>query len=290
MIRNLLLGLLAFSVSARTAAAELTPIRDCVLVPTDWADGDSFRVRTPSGEEHTVRLYGVDCLESNVADTTDARRLRAQRRYFGITHYGEGPRDSIELAKRFGESSRREVARVLREPFIVHTAFADARGDGKYRRIYAFVVTGDGRDLGEHLVSVGLARAYGVARGAYDGRSREEYRAHLADLELLAARHSRGVWAETDWESIANERMEQRMEEEELAMATGASALEEGETLDPNHAPRDHLMRLPGIGETLANRIIEGRPYRSAEQLRRVDGIGDVTLERLSRFLEIRGR
>jgi len=37
-------------------AAELQAIEGCTLVPTDWADGDSFRVKLPAGEELTVRL------------------------------------------------------------------------------------------------------------------------------------------------------------------------------------------------------------------------------------------
>jgi len=66
-------------------AADLVAIPGCTLVPTEWADGDSFRIRTPAGDEHTVRLYGADCLEAHVGSETDARRLRSQRRAFGIT-------------------------------------------------------------------------------------------------------------------------------------------------------------------------------------------------------------
>jgi hypothetical protein len=48
------------------------------------ADEDSFQIQTPEGQEHTIRLYGADCIEWHVSDDSDARRLRAQRRYFGI--------------------------------------------------------------------------------------------------------------------------------------------------------------------------------------------------------------
>ena len=63
----------------------LVLLRNCSFVPTAWADGDSFRIKTAAGEEHTIRLYGADCMEWHIGDDTDARRLRAQRRYFGIT-------------------------------------------------------------------------------------------------------------------------------------------------------------------------------------------------------------
>lgn len=271
-------------------ASDLTEISDCVFIPTDWGDGDSFRVRTPEGDEHTVRLYGADCFEWHATDESDVRRLRAQRRYFGITYWGGGARESIEIAMGFGEAAYREVARLLDEPFTIHTAHADARGDGRYNRIYAFVVTRDGTDLAEHLVSMGLARAYGVCRETWDGRSQKEYKAYLADRELVAVRKSRGAWAKTDWDNLANERMEQRLEDEEIEMATGGGVLGEGETIDPNRAARDELMKLPGIGEALANRIIEGRPYGSPDELIRVDGIGEATLERMRPFLSGEGK
>ena len=40
-----------------------------------------------------------------------------------------------------------ELVAALAKPFTVHTAFADARGDGKHKRIYGFVTTADGEDL-----------------------------------------------------------------------------------------------------------------------------------------------
>jgi competence protein ComEA len=54
--------------------------------------------------------------------------------------------------------------------------------------------------------------------------------------------------------------------------------------IDVNHATAAELRRLPGIGPTLSQRIIETReqqPFRSVEDLRRVRGIGVKTLERL---------
>lgn len=54
--------------------------------------------------------------------------------------------------------------------------------------------------------------------------------------------------------------------------------------IDINHASAAELRRLPGIGATLSQRILEARarqPFRSVEDLRRVRGIGPKTLERL---------
>ncbi|MCX7020927.1 MAG: helix-hairpin-helix domain-containing protein, partial [bacterium] len=48
--------------------------------------------------------------------------------------------------------------------------------------------------------------------------------------------------------------------------------------LDLNRAPAYELVKLPGIGEVLARRIVEGRPYSSVDDLVRVKGIGEGKL------------
>ena len=48
-----------------------------------------------------------------------------------------------------------------------------------------------------------------------------------------------------------------------------------------NTAPSEDLELLPGVGPVLAQRIIEGRPYASVDDLLKVNGIGPATLERL---------
>jgi competence protein ComEA len=46
-------------------------------------------------------------------------------------------------------------------------------------------------------------------------------------------------------------------------------------------------MLLPGVGEVLAERIVEGRPYQTVEDLRRVPGIGEKVFARLKESLQI---
>lgn len=259
------------------AASDLQTFPNCTLVATDWADGDSFRVRFPDGSEQTVRLYGADCMEWHVRDESDARRLRAQRRYFGLT--GQNADESIEAARGFGEAAAKRVRQLLERPFTVDTAFADGRGDARFGRIYAFVTTADGRDLSSQLVAEGLARAFGVSRAGPKGVSADEYRDRLRDLELTAASKRLGIWSMTDWDRLAEERRVERADEAEISSTLSPGVPAGG--VDPNTASRDELMTLPGVGETLATRIIESRvegPYLSPGDLRRVKGLRESTI------------
>ena len=283
----LLLAVTAAVTIATAAADELQAIEGCTLVAADWADGDSFRVRLPDGQEITVRLYGADCLEHHVADETDARRLRSQRRYFGITRVKPDAAAAIEFAKELGREATAETRSFLDRPFTIHTSFADARGDARFKRVYAFVFDADGRDLAAHLVSKGLARAFGVSRSTLAAESADDYREMLADLELRAAAAAAGIWAHTDWDSLPVERQLERDEERELEVAVGRGELPADFTVEINSAPRSELMRLPGIGETLANRIIEKRPYTRLTDLLEVEGIGPSTYRRLKSMLRL---
>jgi len=273
------ISLLASALNATT----LQSFKGCLLVDAAWADGDSFPVRFPDGSEHTVRLYGADCLEANINDSTDARRLRAQRRYFGISDYGDSPRASIELAKSLGGEAKTKVRRLLEKPFTVHTTFADGGGSDHYKRVYAFVETAEGEDLATLVVQRGLARAFGLYRSTPQNLHRDEYRERLKDAELVAARKGLGAWAHTDWEELQEERQAERREEAEDAIAMGRAP--PSEPLSINQALAEDLARIPGIGNVLAQRIIEARPFKTVDELKRVSGIGPATLEEIREFV-----
>ena len=59
--------------------------------------------------------------------------------------------------------------------------------------------------------------------------------------------------------------------------------------LNVNQADWPELIQLPGVGRTLAERLIaereEGGEFRSVEELTRVDGIGPRTIEQIRPYL-----
>ncbi|MDW7746924.1 ComEA family DNA-binding protein [Halomonas sp.] len=74
-----------------------------------------------------------------------------------------------------------------------------------------------------------------------------------------------------------------------LVMLLGLAPLalaQEMEPINVNSADAELLAELPGIGETRAAAIVEDReangPYASADELTRVSGIGEATVEGLA--------
>jgi competence protein ComEA len=63
---------------------------------------------------------------------------------------------------------------------------------------------------------------------------------------------------------------------------------EQGEVrVSINNSSSQELDTLPGVGPAIAQRIIEGRPYNTLEDLLDVKGIGEKTLEKLRPFITL---
>lgn len=285
MKKTIALLLLLFAGWPVLADEALQTFSDCTLVEAEWADGDSFPVRLPDGRQITLRLYGADCIEWHVNDETLARRLRAQRRYFGIADTDAA--SSMKTARDFGKQAALRTRELLSKPFTIHTAFSGARGKGEKERAYAFVSTADNKDLATLLVEEGLARAFGVTRQLHDGTPGNEYRDELADLELTAAAARKGIWASTNWTQLAADRAEERRESAELQTVLKDSR--STTAIDPNTATAEELESLPGIGKKLAERIIEARatkPLRSMDDLLTIKGFTPKIVEALASQVE----
>jgi DNA uptake protein ComE-like DNA-binding protein len=271
-----LVAFLSIAIASVASGQELQKFENSRLAEAEWADGDSFPVKLPDGKEIVLRLYYVDCNEVAAATETDQRRVRDQSSYFGI--------DDHQITLESGRLAAEKTKTLLAKPFTVHTAFASAPGRSAKPRTSGFITLSDGHDLGEVLVGEGLARSFGVRRTTPEGLNAEAAEAKMDDLELGAAIARRGIWAKTDPQRLVTLREDRRQEERELQEAFGANT---GQPIDPNTATVDEIMLLPGIGEVLAERIVEGRPYKSIDDLRRVPGVGEKVFARLKDSLQI---
>jgi len=260
--------------------ADLQMFSNARLVNNLSNDGDSFLVEA-NGKSFHVRLYFVDCPETLIASKSDARRVREQARYFGLS--------SATRIIHFGNEAKTFVERILTKPFTVHTAFASALGRSAKGRIYGFIITADGDDLASLLVKNGFARTHGIGRETPNGIPRDEMVERLHDIETSAMLKRIGIWSESDPDRIAQLRAKQRSEEHELQeIQTQVKKAESPQgSLDLNTATKKELQSIRGIGPVLAERIIAGRPYKTVDDLLKVKGIGSKKLEKIRAYVVV---
>ena len=263
---------------ARGKEKDWITLDNCRLIPNEANDGDSFHVRA-NDTEYLVRLYFVDAPETA---GISAARLIEQAEYFGV---------SVPQVIEIGLDAKRFVDAKLSEPFSVVTRLAGGLGRSKVQRIYGFVRTSEG-DLGEQLVANGLARIHGTTAPAPGASSSADEREKLAQLESEAKRRKVGGWGMTEQPFNGGSQSHSSPDvsrwisttptSSSSAVAMNPSELKNRSkektqlgNIDVNTATEKELTTVPGIGHVLAARIIAARPFRSADDLKKVSGIGD---------------
>jgi DNA uptake protein ComE-like DNA-binding protein len=267
-------------------------LENCRFIPNLADDGDSFHVSAGT-KEYIFRLYMVDAPET---DALTPGRLVEQAKYFGIT---------VPQAIEVAEAAKEFTQRKLSEPFTVFTRMSDAMGRSKIERFYAFVQTKDG-DLGEQLVRNGLARNYGykaVPPRFKNSRSEVE---KLQQFEDEARQEKIGGWGVSAGRLnvhaqkpapfsvfLAENNTRPRTAPTAIipfttpALSHSAASVGPAEgkksyakekielgRIDINTATEKELKMIPGVGPVMAARIIAARPFRSADDLKKVNGIG----------------
>lgn len=256
-------------------------LQGCHFLRKRSNDGDSFHVSV-NGKEYIFRLYFVDAPET----TSEFReRVEEQAKYFGIT---------VDQDTAVGSLAKAFTREKLSQPFIIRTCWQDAMGRSRLPRFYAFVQTNSG-DLAEQLVENGLARVHG-AQASPEGvtSARREWQ-KLVRLERKAKQEKVGGWG------ASSGHIASRAKEPESAKGvdpfaaffypdkvfaastankksipssvTPSPEIQEAK-LDANTASATELENIPGIGPGLAEKIIEARPFETANDLQKVKGIG----------------
>ncbi|MEO6970213.1 MAG: helix-hairpin-helix domain-containing protein [Chthoniobacterales bacterium] len=210
-------------------------------------------------------------------------------------------------AVEVGEAATAFTREKLTEPFTVFTRMSGAPGRSRIERLYAFVQTSEG-DLAEQLVRNGLARVHGVKiipPGLANAKPELE---KLQQLEDEAREEKIGGWG------LNQGRLNVRLSKQTplsfsvfvlpdkvpsrstpAPVAGGAATPTPGVSiakeiapakLDINAASPSELESIPGIGSALASRIIAARPFKRADDLRKVEGIGAIRYGRIRPYFQ----
>jgi DNA uptake protein ComE-like DNA-binding protein len=294
LIAVVVLSSATVDVSARDQSKGWIVLKDCRLIPNPANDGDSFHV-SAGEKEYLFRLYLVDAPET---DEMTPRRLVEQAKYFSIT---------VPQAIEVGRVAKDFTQEKLSQPFTVFTHMSDAMGQSRLERFYAFVETKEG-DLGEQLIRNGLARSYGFKAAPPGPTSSRIEVEKLQQLEDEAKRDKIGAWGVNAGRLNAHAQTPSAFSSfvadgktpsrpaasgppavfpsaaKAAASITGSGAVETTGShakektplgnIDINTATEKELTTVPGIGHVMAARIIAARPFRSADDLKRVSGIG----------------
>lgn len=258
------------------AYQEFEVIKNCKLVDNLIInDGDSFQVSIGGDKNNlmVVRLYGVDCMETNDREDYMKLRLKEQGLYFGI----QGKDDKFKTTLKLGKDATSFVEKALRKPFTIETKHVN--GMGKQPRVYAYITSSDGKDLGELLVNAGLARIYGRADDLPGAQMPYEYRNKLEVKEILAIRERVGAWKWTEWKMFEEERNEYRKLISKLKI----------NVMENNPTNIDLIAFRSGVSKKISEAVLkelENGIYKDMDDLdKRVSGVGAKTADKLKKVL-----
>ena len=302
---------LGLAIGGAHGREEWIVLKDCRLVASESTDADSFHVKA-AGKDYIFRLYFVDAPET---DVSFADRVNEQAKYFGLTP--EQTTTLGQLAKRFTKEKlgRPFTVRTCMQDAMGrskkprHYAFVETQ-EGDLAEL--LVANGLARMHGVMAQPAGLRSplrvwdklqrlereakqlkvgAWGAASGRMAARSPkaqpksgpDSFNAFFHPERVAATASDDGESQPSPSPSAALVATPGRSW---LAGATrpatsSACPAASSEKLDVNDASSADLMEIPGIGPVLAQRIMDSRPFQSADDLIKVKGIGPKKYEQI---------
>jgi len=295
-------------------------LNNCLYVSNASNDGDSFHV-SAGGKQYLFRLYFVDAPET---DAGFKDRVDEQAKYFGIT--SEQVIQVGKIAKAFTREKlahpftvrtcfQDALGRSRMERFyaIVQTPTGDlgeqlienglARIHGASANpvgLPAANVEWQKLDRLETAAKAEKVGGWGVNYGRMMARSeKSKNRAPVDPFEAFfhpertqtqtVAASSANAWPfprhspAAGSDDIVTINPAKASASSDASAGTAAGAIR---PIDINSASSADLENVPGIGPVLAQRIIEARPFKSADDLRNVKGIGEYRYRKLRPYFE----
>ena len=296
--------------AALTSAREpWVVLEDCRLVRSEATDADSFHVKAAS-KEYILRLYFVDAPET---DMSFADRVREQAQYFGLT-----PEQTITLGEHAKRFTKEKLAQPFTVRTCMQDAMGRSRMARYYAFVetsegdLAELLTANGlaRLHGAEAQPAGLRSperewdklkrlereakqlkvgAWGASSGRMTAQSPktqpktgpDSFDAFFHPERVAAADGSETSTIAPTPSPTAAAIFTPRggTSFPGAAASPSTSARGGGGKLDVNAATSADLLAIPGVGPVLAQRIIEARPFQTADDLINVKGIGPKKYE-----------
>lgn len=288
-------------------------LKNCRLVPNAANDGDSFHVNA-GGKEYLFRLYFADAAET---DLSVPDRVEEQAEYFGVT-----TRQTVQLGIVAKNFAHEKLARPFTVRTCMQDAMGRSRmqrfyafvetADGDLAEL--LVANGLARVHGSAATPVGLASperewqklerlereakaerigGWGVAAGRMatrlasqppkSGPDSFEAFFHPEKTATTPAASSAGFQMPAATLAPAPT-VPPPLSQSTTTPAARTTQAPSGGNLDVNSASSAELVKIPGIGPVLAQRIIDARPLKSADDLRTVKGIGAKKYDKIRAF------
>ncbi|MDQ2824545.1 MAG: helix-hairpin-helix domain-containing protein, partial [Verrucomicrobiota bacterium] len=298
-----------------------TTLSDCQYVTNASNDGDSFHV-TARGKQYLFRLYFVDTPET---DSSLGDRIDEQAKYFGITPEQtikvgktatQFTREKLTQSFTVRTCFQDALGRSKMERFyaIVQTTSGDLGEQ--------LIENGLARKHGASANPVGLPRAnvewqklegleraaklekvggWGVKYGRMLARAASAknrvpvdpfdafFHPERVQREQAMPSVSGSAWPFPSPTPVARSttpKSSALANSFEVANSTQPSPQAQNGKLDINTATEKQLDGVPGIGPVLAGRIVAARPFKSADDLRNVKGIGDTRYGKIRPFFQ----